>query len=130
MVYSDLLEDKIDRIAEALQQQYPGLKNYRWLAIKELEQDREVCAKYPVDILVFFKQFVLNLFFVFIRLSENPHDHKPAGLLPAGWLIETVIELRFVLWLGAVPCGRVKRRFTLFIGKNKIIALIHCSFDA
>lgn len=43
-------KDKIDRIVEALQQQYPGLKNYRWLAIKELEQDREVCAKYPLDL--------------------------------------------------------------------------------
>lgn len=50
MVYSDQIEDKIDRIVEALQQQYPGLKNYRWLAIKELEQDREVCAKYPLDL--------------------------------------------------------------------------------
>jgi ferrous iron transporter FeoB len=50
MVYSDLIEDKIDRIVEALQQKYSGLKNYRWLAIKELEQDREVCAKYPLDL--------------------------------------------------------------------------------
>lgn len=49
MVYSDLIEDKIDRIVEALQQKYSGLKNYRWLAIKELE-DREVCAKYPLDL--------------------------------------------------------------------------------
>ncbi len=48
MVYSDEVEDKIDRIIPALQEEYPGLENYRWHAIKLLEQDTEVTGKYPV----------------------------------------------------------------------------------
>lgn len=50
MVYSDALEDKIDRIISALQANYPDLSNYRWHAIKLLEQDKEVSEKYPVDL--------------------------------------------------------------------------------
>ena len=38
MVYSDELEDKIDEIIPVLQQKYPGLTNYRWYALKLLEQ--------------------------------------------------------------------------------------------
>ncbi len=48
MVYSDEVEDKIDRIIPALQEEYPGLENYRWHAIKLLEQDTEVTGKYPI----------------------------------------------------------------------------------
>ncbi len=50
MVYSDLLEDKIDEIIPHLQQKYPGLGNYRWYALKLLERDREIMEKYPVDL--------------------------------------------------------------------------------
>ena len=50
MVYSDAIEDKIDRIIAALRQNYPGLSNYRWHAIKLLEQDTEVSEKCPVDL--------------------------------------------------------------------------------
>ena len=50
MVYSDEIEDKIDRIIEALKEHYPNLKNYRWHAIKLLEQDKEMTQKYPVDL--------------------------------------------------------------------------------
>lgn len=50
MVYSDEIEDKIDRIIPALQEKYPGLENYRWHAIKLLEQDTEVTEKYSVDL--------------------------------------------------------------------------------
>ncbi|HIY19440.1 MAG TPA: ferrous iron transport protein B [Candidatus Blautia avistercoris] len=49
MVYSDKLEDKIDLIMDKLEEKYPGHSNYRWLALKLLEQDKEICEKYPVD---------------------------------------------------------------------------------
>ena len=50
MVYSDEIEDKIDEIIACMEEKYPGLDNYRWLAIKQLEQDQEVTANYPVDL--------------------------------------------------------------------------------
>ena len=50
MVYSDVIEDKIDQIIFALQEKYPHITNYRWHAIKLLEHDTEVCDKYPLDL--------------------------------------------------------------------------------
>ncbi len=50
MVYSDELEDKIDRISELLEVKYPQLENRRWYAIKYLERDSEVCEKYPLSL--------------------------------------------------------------------------------
>ena len=50
MVYSDLIEDKIDLVSEALKQAYPDLVNYRWHAIKHLEMDPEIQEKYPIDL--------------------------------------------------------------------------------
>ena len=50
MVYSDEIEDKIDQIILELKKQYPSLKNYRWHAIKLLEQDNEVSEKYPINL--------------------------------------------------------------------------------
>lgn len=50
MVYSDLIEDKIDAITEVLKQRYPDMKNYRWHALKLLEQDADIMARYPVDL--------------------------------------------------------------------------------
>ncbi len=50
MVYSDRLEDKIDLITAELQRRYPELTNYRWHAIKLLEQDREITQRYPVNL--------------------------------------------------------------------------------
>ena len=41
MVYSDAIEDKIDLIIGA---------NYRWYAIKLLEQDKEITERYPVNL--------------------------------------------------------------------------------
>ncbi len=49
MVYSDLIEDKIDQLIDELQARYPGLQNYRWHAIKLLEGDRELLEKYPLS---------------------------------------------------------------------------------
>jgi len=49
MVYSDLIEDKIDLISEVLAEKYSGLKNLRWHAIKLLEMDLEIMEKYPID---------------------------------------------------------------------------------
>lgn len=49
MVYSDAIEDKIDQIIPELKRRYPNLVNYRWHALKLLEGDKEISAKYPVD---------------------------------------------------------------------------------
>lgn len=49
MVYSDLIEDKIDQLIDELRARYPSLQNYRWHAIKLLEGDKELREKYPVD---------------------------------------------------------------------------------
>ncbi len=50
MVYSDPIEDKIDLIMAELKQNYPNLTNYRWYAIKLLEQDKEITQQYPVHL--------------------------------------------------------------------------------
>lgn len=50
MVYSDEIEDKIDQVILKLKDKYVDLKNYRWHAIKLLEQDKEIVEKYDVDI--------------------------------------------------------------------------------
>ena len=50
MVYSDEIEDRIDLFEEALRQNYPGLSNYRWLALKLLESDEAIWERYPVDL--------------------------------------------------------------------------------
>lgn len=50
MVYSDMIEDKIDWIIPELKKKYPDLTNYRWHAIKLLEKDTEITKKYPVDL--------------------------------------------------------------------------------
>ena len=48
MVYSDEIEDKIDLLSDRLQEKYPQLHNYRWYAIKILENDQEILEKYPI----------------------------------------------------------------------------------
>ena len=50
MVYSDAIEDKIDLIMAELKRKYPNLPNYRWHAIKLLEQDKEISERYPVSL--------------------------------------------------------------------------------
>lgn len=50
MVYSDEIEDKIDLIEQAILEKYGNLPNLRWLAIKQLAQDKEIIAKYPLDL--------------------------------------------------------------------------------
>lgn len=50
MVYSDNIEDKIDLIIEELKRKYPDLTNYRWNAIKLLEQDQEITKRYSVNL--------------------------------------------------------------------------------
>lgn len=49
MVYSDEIEGKIDEVSDALEKKYPSLKNYRWHAIKILENDEEILSKYPIE---------------------------------------------------------------------------------
>lgn len=48
--YSDAIEDKIDLIMAELKRKYPNLTNYRWHAIKLLEQDKEISARYSVNL--------------------------------------------------------------------------------
>ena len=50
MVYSDELEDKIDKIIPELQKLYPDFNNLRWHALKLLEGDKEIAQKYPVNL--------------------------------------------------------------------------------
>lgn len=50
MVYSDTIEDKIDLIIAELKKKYPDLPNYRWHAIKLLEQDKEITGHYAVNL--------------------------------------------------------------------------------
>ncbi len=50
MVYEDYIEDKIDLLLQAIQQQYPELPNKRWCAIKLLEQDLAVEKQYPLEL--------------------------------------------------------------------------------
>ncbi len=50
MVYSDDIEDKIDKISELIGIKYPELKNQRWYAIKYLEADEEICRRYPLNL--------------------------------------------------------------------------------
>ena len=49
MVYSDELEDKIDQLQNMLKKTYPDLFNYRWHALKLLEQDPEITKKFPLE---------------------------------------------------------------------------------
>ncbi|MBU3216535.1 ferrous iron transport protein B [Clostridium estertheticum] len=50
MVYSDSIEDKTDLIIDELKNNYPNLTNYRWDAIKLLENDSEIIKKYSVHL--------------------------------------------------------------------------------
>ncbi|MDF2612015.1 MAG: ferrous iron transport protein [Lachnospiraceae bacterium] len=50
MVYSDDIEDKIDEVSELLRSKYGVNKNLRYYAIKVLEMDEAVLAKYPFDL--------------------------------------------------------------------------------
>lgn len=50
MVYSDEIEDKIDKISSLAAVKYPELENLRWYAIKYLERDSEICEKYPLNL--------------------------------------------------------------------------------
>ena len=50
MVYSELIENKIHLIMDELKQKYPTLNNYRWYAIKLLEQDKEITQQYPLHL--------------------------------------------------------------------------------
>lgn len=49
VVYDDEIEDKIDAVANRLQERAGEIKNLRWHAIKLLEKDEEIINKYPYD---------------------------------------------------------------------------------
>ncbi len=50
VVYSDEIEDKIDRIIQRLTQSGKEIPNYRWYAIKLLEQDEEITKQVGLDL--------------------------------------------------------------------------------
>jgi ferrous iron transport protein B len=50
VVYSDEIEDKIDEVSELLRNNYGEIINPRWYAIKLMEFDEGVKAKYPLDL--------------------------------------------------------------------------------
>lgn len=49
MVYEDYIEDRIDGVIKVLDQKYPELPNKRWHAIKFLENDPDITARYPLE---------------------------------------------------------------------------------
>ena len=49
-VYSDAIEEKIDLITAMLKRKYPDIKNFRWHAIKILENDESIMKQYPLDL--------------------------------------------------------------------------------
>ncbi len=57
MVYSDEIEDKIDQLIPLLKEKYPQLTNYRWYALKLLENDKEIREAYMVDSEVLSKSY-------------------------------------------------------------------------
>ncbi len=50
VVYSDKIEDKIDEVSELLIGKYGEIDNLRWHAIKLMEMDQAVMAKYPLKL--------------------------------------------------------------------------------
>ena len=48
MVYSDLMEDKIDALITLITTTYPEMDNMRWHAIKYLEMDKNILDQYPL----------------------------------------------------------------------------------
>ncbi len=50
IVYSDYVEDKIDEVSELLVNKYGDIDNLRWHAVKLMEMDQAVTAKYPLDL--------------------------------------------------------------------------------
>ena len=49
VVYSDDIEDKIDEVSELLHNTYGEIYNLRWHAIKIMEMDEAILAKYPLE---------------------------------------------------------------------------------
>lgn len=47
LVYTDEIEDKIDEIIHRLKENYGVTDNLRWIALKLLEKDEEICKAYP-----------------------------------------------------------------------------------
>jgi len=50
VVYSDIIEDKIDEVSDLLRKKYGTIVNIRYYAIKLLEMDEAVSKKYPLDL--------------------------------------------------------------------------------
>ncbi|MDF2907019.1 MAG: ferrous iron transport protein [Herbinix sp.] len=50
IVYSDDIEDKIDEVSELLRSSYGDIVNLRWHAIKLMEMDETIIAKYPLEL--------------------------------------------------------------------------------
>ncbi len=50
VVYSRGLEAKIAKLTAAIEKKYGRQENDRWLAVKLLENDEEICGKYPLDL--------------------------------------------------------------------------------
>lgn len=50
VVYSEDIENKIDKISNLLRKSYGDLDHMRWTAIKHLEMDKDIQAKYPIDV--------------------------------------------------------------------------------
>ena len=131
MVYSDVIEDKIDRIIEALKRAYPEQKNYRWLAIKHLEQDGEITRDYPLQLPEIldrsYEKEIINQKYDFIEEIINEvmvnKDEKMAAtnradkILTDRWLGLPIFLgiMGFVFFLTFVIGDWIKEYFQLFL---------------
>jgi ferrous iron transport protein B len=111
MVYSDLIEDKIDRIMEELKQRYTGDLKYRWLAIKLLEADSEIMKEYPLNLPEVldrsYEKEIINQKYDFIEEIMNEvmvnRDEKMASTNRAD-VILTHRWLGLPIFLGIMAC--------------------------
>lgn len=100
MVYSDEIEDKIDLLTTALGKKYPGINNLRWYAIKLLERDKDICARYPLELPALqgksYEKEIINQKYDFIteviqevvvnKQRKEELTDKADALLTHGWL--------------------------------------------
>lgn len=70
-VYSKEMEEKIDKVSIWLYRKYGEIDNLRWYALKTMEKDEIVLAKYPLDEMKFitssFEEKIINQKYAYIE---------------------------------------------------------------
>lgn len=137
MVYSDDIEDKIDIVIDELDKHYPDLKNKRWVAIKELEKDKEITSHYPLDLSILEKSYetvIINEKYDFIEevidevlLHREKTDELTQNLdkvLTNRWLsIPIFLAIMAIVFFLTFTVGDlIKGYFELFIDQVSTLA--------